>query len=196
MRVFLAVALDAVSTRAVAGATHELRRQLGDLERDLRWVSDEHQHLTLHFLGELARERALALADAIGPDLPEAPFTLTFEGLGVFPPAGPARVVWLGVRDGAAPLGRLHQELGARLRRAGHDVDLRPFTPHLTLARVRTGPRRPGGDLRRALSVASAAPIATHVDHVTLFESDLSGPQPRYAEVRSIRLVQALSARG
>ena len=57
-------------------------------------------HLTLAFIGEVGESGAAAVVDAMASGFPRPPFPITFDGLGVFPPRGAPRVVWLGVTEG------------------------------------------------------------------------------------------------
>ncbi|HKV99114.1 MAG TPA: 2'-5' RNA ligase family protein, partial [Vicinamibacterales bacterium] len=63
-----------------------------------------------------------------------------------------------------------------------------PFTPHLTIARVREREARRARTLGARLGDLRAAAIGWRVDHVTLFRSDLSGPTPRYEALHTISL--------
>ncbi|NTV52049.1 MAG: RNA 2',3'-cyclic phosphodiesterase, partial [Candidatus Firestonebacteria bacterium] len=58
---------------------------------------------------------------------------------GVFPEQGAARVVWLGLSQGAQGMQALQVNLAGRLRAAGLTLEARAFTPHLTLGRVKSG---------------------------------------------------------
>jgi 2'-5' RNA ligase len=90
--------------------------------------------------------------------------------LGAFPDAQRARVLWLGLREGADALAGLHLRIAADLRASGVPVDGRPFRPHLTLARMARPSAVALPDL--GLTVSDAAFAA---DEVVLFRSVL-GP--------------------
>lgn len=62
---------------------------------------------------------------------------LTLAGLGLFPERGAPGVVWVGVDQGREELQALHRDLESELETAGFAPEERPFTPHLTLARLR-----------------------------------------------------------
>jgi len=145
MRLFLAVDLDAASAGAVARAAEHLRRHADDRQRGLartvRWVEPGRLHLTLHFLGEVEDSRLAGLQAVLASPLAAGPARVGLGPWGVFPPAGAARVIWIGVTAGRATLGLAHAELGARLTQAGITPEARPFAPHLTVGRV----KRPTG---------------------------------------------------
>src|SRR5689334_23708597 len=102
MRLFVAVDLDDAARAAIALEQKRLtaRGELGSL----RLVRPDHIHLTLVFLGEVAADRAAAIVDAIAAPISQAPFDVTFGGVGMFPERGAPRTLWLGVSTGATEL--------------------------------------------------------------------------------------------
>jgi 2'-5' RNA ligase len=106
----------------------------------------------------------------------------------VFPAAGAPRVVWLDIVGGAMPLGRIHAELGRRLKDAAFALEPRALSPHLTIARVPDRERSRIGDVRERLHAVAPMPIAWMADRVVLFRSNLSGPVPRYEGLQEIAL--------
>ena len=178
MRLFTAVELTDEARHAVAGEQQRLRTLLGDASAGLRWVHEEHLHMTLVFVGEIDERRVPPIVEAIERPVPVGPFTMTFSGIGVFPARGAPRAVWIGVGAGAEDLVKVHRDVAGRLAAAGVVLDDRPFHPHLTLARWKDGGR--GAD-RRRLVEASQGPVARlGVTAVTLFESRLSSTGPTY----------------
>lgn len=119
----------------------ELRPELAELQRRLRGYRNwkptplEQLHLTLMFLGEVARERlgeVTKAGEAVARQV--APFTLRLGGTGYFPPEGTPRV-WFVKAEGVG-LEPLASGLRAALPGLG---DAKPFKAHITLAR-RKGP--------------------------------------------------------
>ncbi len=188
MRLFLAVELDEAVRRAAGDTARMLAAALDrrGIRRGISWVAPLHRHFTLHFLGEVDELTARAVSDRMGVALSTPPFEVSLAGLGTFPPAGPPRVIWLGVGDGAGALAAVHGETGRRLDGLCVPREDRPFSAHLTLGRVKTplGPR-----LAEALAEASPVREARcRVDHVTLFESHLSPRGATYSVIATARL--------
>ncbi len=188
MRLFLAVTPDARARESLAAGSARVRRTLADVDRALRWVESDSQHLTLHFLGEVEAPRVPAVEAILGQPIPCPSFDLSLGRAIANPSAGPPRVVWLTVTGGAETLSAVYRILAERLVAAGFPVAPRPFHPHLTLARVRHHERHTARPLRRLLEGIAPADVAWRVDEVVLFESDLSGPTPTHTRRMSCRL--------
>jgi 2'-5' RNA ligase len=186
-RLFTAIELDSRARAQVVLEQQRLARQLQD--EALRWVHPEHMHLTLVFLGEIAAERAERIEGTMSGDVGLPSFLIELGGLGVFPPRGAPRILWLGVRRGAAAVTALQRQIALRLKELDVPLEDRPFHPHLTLARWRVGgrPSRP-----RDVRSSSAAIAELHVAQVALVESRLSSKGPTY----TIRACARLAAAG
>jgi len=142
------------------------------------WVREENLHLTMRFLGEVEDRQAEDLVARFGERLATRAFDIELGGAGVFPPAGPPRVVWLGVTRGADLLRALNAEVEGRFVAWGYGRDDRPFRAHLTLGRCRAPL---GPEARDVWLRADARAIGTsRVDRVVLYQSRLSASGPTY----------------
>ena len=178
MRLFIAIELDDGARHAIAAEQTRLKAALGDGRSALKWIRPEHMHLTLAFLGEVEDGLAQALDEAIGQPVQADRFAIVFGGLGVFPPGGAPRVLWLGLTAGARAVNAVQAEIAARVARLGIALERRPFHPHLTLARWRTS--RPS-DRRRVAAADSPHDIARiEIHEVSLIHSRLSPAGPAY----------------
>lgn len=146
---------------------------------DVRWVDPGSIHLTLRFLGNagplrLGRlDRALERTTAAAP-----PILLRAGATGAFPSWERPRVLWLGL-VGEGPLGRLAEAIEADARAAGFDPEERPFHPHLTLGRVRSG--RGIRQAVEALRPWTPEVEPEVVEEVVLYRSDLGPGGARYS---------------
>uniref|UniRef100_I2Q6B8 RNA 2',3'-cyclic phosphodiesterase n=1 Tax=Desulfovibrio sp. U5L TaxID=596152 RepID=I2Q6B8_9BACT len=148
-------------------------------------------HLTLKFLGNVPVGLSAGEADG-GPDglpavagalaaIPFAPFTLRLGGGGFFPGPARPRVVWAALADGAGPCHTLARAVEAAMAPLGFAPEPKPFTAHLTLARLREPGR--GGDWPGMLRLLAAAGWpAVPVGSFTLWRSIL-GPAGARHEV-------------
>ncbi|MEN8234488.1 MAG: RNA 2',3'-cyclic phosphodiesterase [Actinomycetota bacterium] len=169
-RLFLAAALsDDVRHGLAAFLTDETTRLPGRPAPPANW------HVTLRFLGPTTasdRDRVLEFLD---DHLVVEPFTLAFGGLGAFPKASRASVLWLGIERGAAKLTAVAEIAEAAAQSVGFEPEERPFHPHLTLARM-----RPPIDVRGLIETVPRFPLTMVVDRVTLYRSDLGRDGARY----------------
>jgi len=104
----------------------------------VKWVDPYSIHLTLKFLGNIDVDRISAITKAIETAVQgTSPFYLEVKDLGAFPNLKRVQVVWVGVSGEVEKLGHLQQRIESNLAPLGFTAESRPFTPHLTLARLR-----------------------------------------------------------
>jgi 2'-5' RNA ligase len=190
MRLFVAVDLDD-ETRAAAGRiTDVLRSELARSASTatVTWVNPDRMHLTLQFIGEVSEAIAHDVAGRLRSGFDMSPFELSFGAVGIFPPSGRPRVIWLGVERGMEPLAALQLQMVRRLDGVPFRRESREFSPHLTLGRVKDGATRADRDRIASARVAGAGRCI--VEHVTLYQSRLSPRGPSYTPVLVTPLVQ------
>jgi 2'-5' RNA ligase len=189
VRLFVAIELDDEARTAIAAVQRRLKSLLEGKERStLKWVSPGQMHLTLAFLGEVPEDRAVLIIGQFGVPFRLRPFEVIFQGLGVFPPTGAPRVLWLGVFDGARESAALQEQVAERLETLGFPREARPFHPHLTLARWRSS--TPGAR-RRMAEVESGRQVARiRVDAVALVQSRLSPAGATHAVLARVPLAE------
>lgn len=172
MRTFLAV----FPPSSARDAAHQVIERLRRPEDDVSWVRRENLHYTLRFMGELeddAVARVIAAARAGMTDRPA--FEATLGAAGAFPSAHRARVLWLGLSEGAQALTALAGSLERSLRAQGFAAAQRPFSPHLTLGRVRRGQQDWSARLEgMAAALGSGSSPGFRVDRVVVVQSTLS----------------------
>ena len=105
---------------------------------DLKPVAPQNIHITLRFLGDISPSMVEKVYDAI-KNVKFTPFTIQLQGLGVFPSLNYPRVVWAGMTQGAEELKNIFTQLEPQIRALGFAADAYGFSPHLTIARVRSG---------------------------------------------------------
>lgn len=120
----------------------ELKRAIAKICTALpgaRWVAGDQTHLTLRFIGEADETLFYRIREGLTEVFSE-PFTLRIAKPGCFPPKGEPHVLWLGVSE-SAPLARLKAVIDKSLSGAGIAPESRPFSPHITIARLRGASR-------------------------------------------------------
>jgi 2'-5' RNA ligase len=143
-----------------------------------RAVPPANWHLTLRFLGSTDAARHRRIVEELGRIDPPPTFDLTLACLGAFPRAGRAKVLWIGVGEGADALRALAASIESAAVRAGFAPEPKPFSPHLTLSRL-----DPPADLRPIIEAAPPFNGRMRVDAFVLFRSHLGGGPPRYEQL-------------
>ncbi len=124
----------------------DLKRALGSLRFDIpgaRWVPTEQIHLTLAFLGEVKETTVVQLTDHLSRIRVPA-FEICFTGTGCFPGRRRPRVLWIGLEPEPS-LKLLAAKVRAAVLACGIPQEERPFSPHITLARLKL-PASPEAD--------------------------------------------------
>jgi RNA 2',3'-cyclic 3'-phosphodiesterase len=104
--------------------------------RGVRWLNPAQMHLTLSFLGPVGPAEEEKLCEGLSA-IRWSAFFLPIAGAGVFPGRGRPRIVWIGVGSGHPHLFQLHKRVQEAALAAALEPDLRPWHPHITLARCR-----------------------------------------------------------
>ena len=184
-RTFIALEMNEALQGHLAGVILQVARMLPGV----RWVDPGGIHLTLAFLGELTDEQ---LAEAIRATESAARRASTFSyrlaRLGTFGSSRQPRVIWMGIDEPSGSLLRLHRTLNRELEQRGFEIDKRPFSPHLTLARIKA-PLAPD-ELQRLQHILQSKQygIASSdfypVHHLDVMKSELSRSGARYTCLR------------
>jgi 2'-5' RNA ligase len=139
-RLFLAVTLSVATTRRIADVAARMRAAADKRGLRVAWVAPANLHVTLKFLGWTAAEVVDAVRDRLllvaGR---RKPFEVTARGVGAFPSAGAARILWAGVADPSGALGAIAAEIDAEMAALGYPRETRPFSAHVTVGRVKDG---------------------------------------------------------
>lgn len=169
----------------------EIRIKLSEVGRQLngygkmKLVEAENIHMTLKFLGEVAEEKVVEIADKLSFLEGEAKLNLTVKGLGVFPNLSRINVIWAGVDNGEKTVA-LQQMVDSKLVGLGFAREER-FHPHYTLVRVKHV--EDGERLRSFLMERKNLEFGRYtVGSVRLMASELQEEGPVYATVREYGL--------
>lgn len=167
----------------------EVIRQVALVLPGVRWVNPTGIHLTLAFLDELNdRQVAEAIQAALATAQQTYPFSYTLSRLGIFGIPRQPRVIWMGIEEPTGALSRLHRLLDQELLQRGFRLDDKPFSPHLTLARIKSS-LSPSerqqlqniltGDQQSLVSL-QAYPVTS----IQVVKSELSSTGPLYTPLR------------
>jgi RNA 2',3'-cyclic 3'-phosphodiesterase len=181
MRTFIALNLKAPERTALHASLAGLRAR----ELPVRWTPADALHLTLKFLGDTEGGDVPRIEETLRAVAAEhAPVEVAIEGFGAFPSLRRANVLWVGVAP-AQPLLALQRDLELAFSRLGYGREQKPFRPHVTVARLRSGARAP--DVER-MAADHDYGARTTVESVDLMRSHPAGDGPRYEPLLRIRL--------
>jgi RNA 2',3'-cyclic 3'-phosphodiesterase len=155
-----------------------VRGFLTDLDpqiRDVRWIAAEQMHLTLSFFGDVPEDVDVKFREKLSA-IHFGAFFLPIAGVGMFPPKGPPKIIWIGIGRGHPHLFQLHKRVTDAALAVGLEPDLRPFHPHITLARCRdVSPQ----SMRKFLQTnADLDAGMVHVESFHLYSSQLTPAGP------------------
>ena len=187
IRAFVAIELPAPVLASLTLLQSRLRPRA---ERAARWVSTQGIHLTLKFLGDIPLSSIPGITQAMAKAAAKtSPLSLGLSGAGCFPDLQRPRVVWIGLGGDLSALAGLQRAMETELAVVGCAREDRPFTPHLTLARLRDSAtpleRLAISDGVRTLAVP---PSAFTVDKVLLIRSDLRPDGATYTRLSAVPL--------
>ncbi len=180
LRAFVAIELPQHARGALAALVRELGRAS---VRGLVPVRPHGIHLTLKFLGDVPRAEIEPMVAQVSRVVRGSrAFTLSLDGVGVFPGGAEPRVLWVGVDGDLPSLLEVQRGIEEVLAGLGHAREGREFSPHLTVARLRRG--TPSVDRRRARDALLSAPwvsgLRIDVASISLMRSELSPEGARY----------------
>jgi len=127
-RLFVAIDLPEATRQLLAGLDPKIR--------GVRWIEATQMHLTLGFFGDVPEDVDLALREKLGA-IKFGAFFLPVAGIGAFPQKGPPRIIWIGVGKAHPHLFQIHKRVLEAALAVGIEPELRPWHPHITVARCR-----------------------------------------------------------
>ena len=165
----------------------EFEKEIKKIDADIKLVEPQNIHITLKFLGDVGEN----LIDEIEQIMKDAvkemkPFTIRLKGTGVFPNHNYVKVIWIGIKD-AQPIEIISKNIDEKLSKLGFKKEKRGFSPHLTIARVKTAKNK-----QHLLDI-----IEKHIDvdfsvqevnSIKLMKSDLTSKGPIYSTMREVKL--------
>jgi 2'-5' RNA ligase len=191
-RTFIALDINEDVHRRLSDVLQQVARALPGVRR----VDPAGIHLTLAFLGELDDEQlAQAIAASEIAARRVAPFSFRLTRVSIFGSPRQPRVIWMGIDEPSGALVLLHRTLNYELERRGFETEKRPFSPHLTLARIKTPlsaeEQRSLQSLLASGQQGSAAAESYIARSLNVMKSDLSRAGAHYACLRAFPLSDA-----
>ncbi|KYK24075.1 2'-5' RNA ligase [Thermoplasmatales archaeon SM1-50] len=154
---------------------------------DIKLVEPKNIHITIKFLGDTDEK----YIDEITRSMKDSvrgikPFSITFQGTGVFPNKNYIKVIWVGIID-TGIIETIAHAIDTSLLPLGFKKEQRGFSPHLTIGRVKTA--RNKTQLLKVLERYTKEEFAVHqVQSIVLKKSELTPKGPIYSTLREVRL--------
>lgn len=198
IRTFIAIELDDARKHSLGDLQARLKREHGTAKfagssssNAIRWTAAENIHLTLKFLGDVDAEKMPALQNAVASAcVGTPPFTLKLDGVGAFPNLNRPNVVWVGVQGDVEIASKLARKIDDACVALGFSREERPFSPHLTLGRVKrdasTRERQGIGEMIAKMQARELGEF--RVEGVSIMKSELSPGGSVYARLSIIGL--------
>jgi len=183
IRSFIAIKLPDDIRRSVAEMIAELRKS----EADVKWVPAEKIHITLKFLGNTDDSLIPMIKKRISKKLSHFNvFYIKIVGVGCFPSERRPRVLWIGIEN-SEELKCIQKDIDTEVAGLGFALEERPFSPHLTIGRVRSqkGIAEMLGRFARFRSVDFGA---ITVKSIHIMKSELKPAGAEYSSVAEIPL--------
>ncbi len=186
--------MDSIRTFIALDLPEALLERLAQLQRDLRnkadgvrWVRPERIHLTLKFIGSTSEQQAEGVCSALSRlSAGASAFPVQCCGIGAFPNDRNPKVIWAGLRPDAS-LAVFQEAIERELELLGIAREKRPFSPHLTLGRVKDTRKRK--QISGVLERYANGDLGSHVfSRVVYYKSDLQPAGPVYTALHTADL--------
>jgi 2'-5' RNA ligase len=177
MRAFLAFEVQASVKRHLQDVAKGMAARI----TGVKWVSEEGQHVTLKFFGEIGEDMAASIKASLARlEQRHRPFDVTIGGVDAFPSKRRARVIVVTLEKGVDKIKTIFNDIEDGLSTIGVEREKRELAPHITLGRRRT----PAPLLER--EIIAPEPMGFTVDKLVLFSSTLTPQGAVYAPVWGI----------
>src|SRR5256712_5127657 len=178
IRSFISIDLE---DEKILSRVESITSSLLSLGGDLKPVERENIHLTLKFLGNVSASKLEESKSSLhGVAFP--PFSLEIKGAGAFPNLKRMNVIWVGVGEGWSQVELIFEQTEKLLHRLGFSRETRPFSPHITVARVKSGRKR--DEIAAFLGHLTDESFGTFsVQNIRLKKSVLSPSGPTYSTI-------------
>ncbi|MDH5483057.1 MAG: RNA 2',3'-cyclic phosphodiesterase [Candidatus Bathyarchaeota archaeon] len=179
IRSFIAFDMDGES---VLKKITQMQNLLANSGADLKLVEPKNIHITIRFLGNIKPTTVENIFEEM-KKVQFIPFNVKISGVGAFPKLNYPRVLWVGITEGAYQLKSVFSQLEPHLRSLGFAPDSKGFSPHLTIARVKSGRNKPA--LIKCLTENANCEFGTiRAECLRLKRSDLTPKGPIYSTLK------------
>ncbi len=165
-------------------STRQLLAELDPHIRGARWIDPAQMHLTLGFFDDVPEDIDLALREKLSA-ISFGAFFLPIRGVGMFSAKGAPNIIWIGVGKAHPHLFQIHKRVQEAALAAGLEPELRPWHPHITIARCRDVAPQSLRKFLKASADFDAGMIRVEAFH--LYSSQLTPAGPIHTRKLSVR---------
>ena len=163
-----------------------VQRKIGSGIGGIKWVKPNNLHLTLKFLGPTREDKIEYISDILEDTAGGfTRFNVSVSGFGAFPSSHNPKVIWAGLKADDV-LYKIQKDIDISLESLGFVKEKRPFSPHLTIGRLRDS--RAKKKLRDALEQIRTEPGSFEAEKITFYKSGLMPEGPVYTGLKSVKL--------
>ena len=175
-RLFVAIDLPESTRRSLAVLDPQIR--------GVRWTDSAQMHLTLGFYGDVPDDVEVALRENLTA-IEFGAFFLPIAGVGAFSGKGAPKIIWIGVGRAHPHLFQIYKRVQEAALAVGLEPELRPWHPHITIARCRDVSAQSLRKFLQANAEFDAGMIRVEAFH--LYSSKLTPAGPIHTRELSVR---------
>ncbi len=161
----------------------EQRNKIYGKPNVISWESDENQHITLKFLGDVGENITELICDRFDNIL-ATPIEAEFSNFNFFKKNDKLKILYLGLKD-SPKITNLFSIIEDECELLGFPKEKRKFKPHLTLLRVRENTDKSGLEKFNSYNLEHGFII----DSFSLFKSELENNHSKYTVLRRFKLI-------
>ena len=180
-RVFVAIDLPDSTRQLLAGLNPHIR--------GVRWTEATQMHLTLAFFGDVLEDVELQLRKKLSA-IEFGAFFLSLAGVGTFSAKGAPKIIWIGLSKAHPHLFQIYKRVQEAALAVGMEPELRPWHPHITIARCRDVSPQSIRNFLKAHSDFDAGMI--RIDAFHLYSSNLTPAGPIHTRELTVHCSGAL----
>jgi 2'-5' RNA ligase len=179
MRVFLALKLPGAIKEYLSTVTRTMSQRVSGV----KWVKAEGLHVTLKFFGEIEEKKVQEIEGALrGIDKQHTAMPLQLKEINAFPDLMRPRVIVVTFQEGVDNVKAIFHDIENRLLAADIQKEVRVFTPHITVGRVKDSAPL----LKRNIIALEEKRFL--LDNLVLYQSTLTRGGAFYAPLKEIKL--------
>jgi len=178
------IALD-IDDKELLNKFATIQKKVHNTGADLKLVELKNIHITFKFLGEVNPITLDKVKEGMD-EIKASAFDIKFEEVGTFPNIKRPRVIWVGIKKGLTELQKINDQLDPKLRQLGFVSDRKGFSPHVTIARVRSG--RNKKELNDVLTEVKSTQFGSmQAGYLRLKKSTLTPEGPIYTTIHEVK---------